>query len=51
MCYEVPMAARDREDDVLFKDFDEQLSDDSSGLACSIILNDVQNAAGCVVAG
>ncbi|KAK9918718.1 hypothetical protein WJX75_006255 [Coccomyxa subellipsoidea] len=32
LSYEIPLSARDREDDGLFKDFDDQLSDDSSGL-------------------
>ncbi len=32
MSYEVPLSGRDREDDVLFKDFDDHLSDDSSGV-------------------
>ncbi|CAL8469012.1 g8553 [Coccomyxa elongata] len=32
VAYEIPLSARDREDDNLFKDFEDQLSDDSSGL-------------------
>ena len=31
VAYEIPLSARDREDDNLFKDFEDQLSDDSSG--------------------